>query len=395
MGSIAQEKLTQAAALLPEFDLDCWLLLGRETGELCDPSLPLILDTAVTWQSAILVHASGERIAIVGRFDVHNVELSGGWTRVIGYDEDLAGFLRTELERLTPRSIGLNYSRDNHTSDGLTLGMYLSLQDWLKDTPYANRLVSADKFASALRGRKSPGEQARIQKAITATVALFGEVPSMLREGRTEQELQALLHERVDRLGAGTSWEREYCPIVNFGPDSAIGHATPGDLKLRPGQVVHLDFGLRLDGYSSDLQRLWYVARPGEQDAPTEIQRAFATVTEAITAAAEFLRPGRLGAEVDAVARRVITDGGYPEFKHALGHQVGRTCHDGAALLGPRWPRYGSTVEQPLSEGEVFTLELGVMTSAGIVSLEEMVVITAEGCRFLTEPQRTLPVIHW
>jgi Xaa-Pro aminopeptidase len=100
------------------------------------------------------------------------------------------------------------------------------------------------------------------------------------------------------------------------------------------------------------------------------------------------------GAEADAIARKVVTDAGYPEFKHALGHQVGRTCHDGGGLLGPRWPRYGTSVEQPVSVGEIYTLELGVMTSAGIVSLEEMVVVTESGCRFLTEPQRTLPFLR-
>ncbi|HWI66574.1 MAG TPA: Xaa-Pro peptidase family protein [Symbiobacteriaceae bacterium] len=390
---ITQQKLDQAVALLPQFGLDCWLLLGRETGELCDPSLPLILETTVTWQSAFLVDRGGERIAIVGRYDVHNVEASGGWTRVIGYDEDLGAPLRAELERLAPQSIGLNYSQDNHTSDGLTFGMYLSLLDWLKGTPYAGRLVSADLFASAVRARKTEGELARIRAAVEATVAIFDDVPGVLKPGMTEQELQAALHQRVDGLKAATSWEREYCPIVNFGPDSSVGHAGPSAIGLEPGHVVHLDFGVKLNGYCADLQRCWYVAPAGQTAVPAEVQRAFETVKGAILAAAAFLRPGVTGAAADEVARRFVTDAGYPEFKHALGHQVGRTCHDGATLLGPRWPRYGSTVEQPVQEGEVYTLELGVMTGAGIVSLEEMVVVTATGCRFLSDPQSELLVV--
>jgi len=390
---IQHEKIRQAAGLLAEFDLDCWLLLGRETGELCDPSLPLILETAVTWQSAFLIDRSGEALAIVGRYDVQNVEQSGGFTRVIGYDEDLGAPLVNELSRLAPRKIGLNYSRDNHTSDGLTMGMYLSLLDWLKGTPFADRLESADRFASALRGRKSPGELALIHQAIVATVDLFGRVPAMLSHGIAEAELQERLHEAVDRLGATTSWERQYCPIVNFGPESVMGHAGPGALALEPGHVVHLDFGVKLNGYCSDIQRCWYVPRPGEQAPPAEVLTAFEAVKGAIEAAAAYLRPGRVGADVDGVARRFITEAGFPEYKHALGHQVGRTCHDGATLLGPRWPRYGDTVEQPVAEGEVYTLELGVQTSAGIVSLEEMVVVTADGCRFLTEPQRELSIV--
>lgn len=393
MKPIQHEKLDQAVALLPQFGLDCWLLLGRETGELCDPSLPLIIDSTFTWQSAFLVNRSGERIAIVGRYDAHNVEVCGGFTRVIGYDEDIAVALQTELDRLMPRQIGLNFSKDNHTSDGLTMGMYLSLLDWLQSTPFRDRLVSADRFASALRARKSPGELARIQAAIDQTVTLYGRVPDMLKPGRTEVELQRWLHRQAAGLGAATAWEREYCPIVNFGPDSAIGHVVPGDLALGPGQVVHLDFGLKLGGYCSDLQRCWYMARPGEQAPPEEVQRAFDAVAGAIAAAADFLKPGARGAEVDAVARRFVTEAGYPEYKHALGHQVGRTCHDGATLLGPRWARYGNTVEQAVQEGEVYTLELGVMTPAGMVSLEEMVVVTADGCRFLTAPQRHLPLV--
>lgn len=387
MPDIQHEKLDQAVALLPEFNLDCWLLLVRETGELADPSLPLIFDSALTWQSALLIDRSGERVAIVGRYDVHNVETAGGFTKVIGYDQSLAEPLRAELDRLRPARIGLNYSRSNHTSDGLTLGMYLSLLDWLSGTPHGDRLVSADRFAGALRGRKTPGELARIQAAIHATVSLLEEVPSLLRLTRSERELQAALHARVDGLGAGPAWERGYCPVVNFGPESAVGHAPPGESPLKPGDLVHLDFGIRLNGYCSDLQRCWYLPRPGETAAPSEVTRAFAAVAGAIQAASSALRPGAVGAEVDAVARTYLTERGYPEYKHALGHQVGRTCHDGATLLGPRWPRYGDSVEQAVAEGEVYTLELGTMTPAGYLSLEEMVVVGPGGCRFLSPPQ--------
>ncbi|MFZ5824667.1 MAG: M24 family metallopeptidase [Bacillota bacterium] len=390
MRPIPHEKLDQAVSLLSRFDLDCWLLLGRETGELCDPSLHLILEPAVTWQSAFLITAGGERVAIVGRYDVHNIELAGGFTRVIGYDADIAVPLRAELARLQPQRIGLNFSRDNHTSDGLTLGLYLSLLDWLNGTPFRDRLVSADGFASHLRAVKSPGEVERVEGAIALAVELLGQVGGLLRRGMTEQELQRMMHDRLEQLGVGTAWDHPYCPVVNFGPDSAIGHAMPGPIPLAPGQVVHLDFGVKRHGYCSDLQRCWYLAQPGETEPPAEVRRAFDAVAGAIQAAAGYLRPGRTGADVDTVARRFLTEAGYPEFKHALGHQVGRTAHDGATLLGPRWPRYGSTVEQPVREGEVYTLELGAMTSRGIVSLEEMVVVTADGCRFLAAPQREL-----
>src|SRR5207247_5475753 len=110
-------------------------------------------------------------------------------------------------------------------------------------------------------------------------------------------------------------------------------------------------------------------------------------------AAATVLRPGLAGWEVDAIARRFVTDAGYPEYPHALGHTVGRTTHDGGTLLGPRWERYGTTSEGTVAPGQVYTLELGVPTPAGYCGVEEEVLITEHGCEFLSPPQMELRYI--
>src|SRR5205085_1335805 len=154
--------------------------------------------------------------------------------------------------------------------------------------------------------------------------------------------------------------------------------------------LVHMDLGVRLDGYSSDLQRMWYIRRPGETAPPENVRRALATVVRALEAGAAALRPGAVGHAVDAAARRVVVDAGYPEFKHGLGHGLGRAVHDGGTLLGPRWPCYGRNVEGVVEPGNVFTLELGVATEAGFLGIEEDVVVTGDGCRFLSSFQRDL-----
>jgi Xaa-Pro aminopeptidase len=124
-------------------------------------------------------------------------------------------------------------------------------------------------------------------------------------------------------------------------------------------------------------------------DVPQEVAHAFDTVRDAIARASEALRPGRTGAEIDAVARRFVSERGYPEFMHALGHQLGRAAHDGGTLLGPRWERYGASVDGYIEAGNVFTLELHVPTASyGQVSLEEDVLVTETGCEFLSTPQR-------
>jgi Xaa-Pro aminopeptidase len=156
---------------------------------------------------------------------------------------------------------------------------------------------------------------------------------------------------------------------------------------IERGQVVHLDFGVRKDGYCSDLQRLWYLRKPGQRKAPAGVRRAFAAVRAALAAGAQALKPGAIGWQVDEAARRTIVAAGYPEYKHALGHQLGRAAHDGSTLLGPRWERYGDTPLGVVEQGNVFTLELGVQVEQGYIGLEEDVLVTEHGCEMLSAPQ--------
>ena len=126
------------------------------------------------------------------------------------------------------------------------------------------------------------------------------------------------------------------CPAVNAGPDSPVGHGAPTDIKLERGQLLHFDFGVRQDDYCSDIQRMVYLLADGETAPPEPVRRGFATVLRSVRAAVAAMRPGVPAIEVDAAARRVVTDAGYPEYKYATGHHLGRAAHDGGGVLGPR-----------------------------------------------------------
>ena len=219
--------------------------------------------------------------------------------------------------------------------------------------------------------------------AVTEEVVAL--LTAQIRVGVSERQLADIVHGEFRRRGLEPAWGWDSCPIVNVGPGSEPGHVSPrDDLRVGPGHLVHVDLGVRLDGFCSDLQRMWYVRRAGEAAPPEDVRRAFDTVVRAIEAGAEALRPGVPGHEVDAAARRLVTAAGYPEFKHGLGHGLGRAVHDGGTLLGPRWPCYGTTTERAVEAGNVFTLELGVPTAAGFIGLEEDVLVTAQGCVFLS-----------
>ena len=389
--ALAREKLDQAVDILGEQDVDLWLTLVRETLLTSDPCLDLIGGAYCAWTGAFLVSARGERSAIVGRFDASSVEQLGTYDEVVGYDESIRPALREAIERIDPRTIAVNYSESDSAADGLTHGLWLVLRDTLAGTPYADRLTSSEQIVSARRGRKSTEEVARIRAAASETEEILAGVTRSLRPGLRESEIAELVHDEVARRGLGYAWGRDHCPAVNAGPEKEVGHSAPGALQTKPGELLHVDFGVRRDEYCSDLQRVWYLLGEGEAEAPPDVMHAWTSLWAALDAGAAALRPGAVGWEVDAAARETLVAAGYPEPMYSLGHQLGRSAHDGGTVLGPRWDRYGSSPFGVVEGGNVFTLEYGApVPGRGYIGLEEDVVVTADGIEWLSTPQREL-----
>jgi Xaa-Pro aminopeptidase len=386
--AIVSEKTEQAVDILNEKGIDLWLTFVRETTQVRDPMLDPLLGLDLTWLSALLIHRSGERIAIVGRYDRDNVENLGAYNRVIAYDQSIKPSLMETIQTLDPQQIAINYSDDDPASDGLTHGLFRRLSHMLANTPYASRLVSAESVIVAVRGRKTQTEIELIQAAIDRTEDAIDSLTQILRPGMTDLEIADFLHDFLKQNGYGSSWAWDACPVVTVGPESSFGHGMPSGLKTERGNLVHIDFGISRHGFVSDLQRTWYLPEPGEAQIPPDVQDAWAAVTAALEAGRNALKPGAKGWEVDAAARETLIAAGYPEFMHAYGHQVGRTAHDGATVLGPKWDRYGTSIEGDVEVGNVFAIELGVKVEGrGYVSREENVVIEDEGAVYLSTPQ--------
>lgn len=391
--TLTREKLDQAGRLVRNAGVDAWMLFDRETADGGDPALPLVLDGGLTWDSALIVTREGRTIAIVGNFDAPPLEASGDWDEVIPYVQGIRGPLLEVLNRVCGEDpkVAVNYSLNDSKADGLSHGMYLKLCEMLRGTSLEGCLESAEPIVMALRARKSPEEVRRIRSAIKAGDDIFALIGEFARIGRTELEVFDYVQSVIDSKGYGYGWDRAGNPIVNSGPDSMIGHGKPSaSITIEEGHVFHIDLGVILSGYSSDIQRCWYVG----SEVPPDVQNAAAVVNQCITNAAAALKPGVQGWEVDAIARKTLTDAGYEEYMHALGHQVGRVAHDGGAIIGPRWERYGATPTMPVHEGEVYTLELGVVLAGrGYLGIEEIVQVTKDGCEFLSERQMQIPCL--
>lgn len=391
MTSLIPEKIAQAVGILNEFDVDCWLTFTRETAINGDPTLPFLVDGDLTWHSALIITKSGAACAIVGQYDRKAVEDLGAYTDVIGYVEGITRPLQDYLRSLRPAKIAVNFSPESEVCDGLTHGMYLTLCGMLAEIGMEQNLVQADSIIGALRQRKSPAELGSIRKAIAETEKIFAEVAPFIRPGRTEREIAAFMKERANERKIPFAWDEKVCPAVFTGPDTAAAHYAPTDRKVEEGHILNMDFGLKVGGYCSDLQRTFYVPVRGERSAPDAVLRGFETIVRAIASAREAMRPGVNGLLIDAIARAIVTQAGYAEFPHGLGHQVGRFAHDGTALLGPAWEKYGKKPFVPLEEGMVFTIEPRLaVPGRGIATVEEMVVVRGGGAEFLSTPQTSL-----
>jgi Xaa-Pro aminopeptidase len=388
MSTLVQEKVKQAIGILNEKNIDCWLTFVRETPASGDPVLPLIYGHNLTWQSALILTLAGESYAILGTFEAETARRTGAYTTVIPYHNSIRRSLLHTLERIDPGKIAINYSKNDVLADGLGHGLYQLLVDYFVDTPWEQRLISAEELIRALRGRKTPNEIKRIRAAIDTTEKIYARVLDYAQVGMTEAQVSDFMHAQLQEFGVQPAWDYMNCPTVNAGPESPVGHVGPGDIQIERGHLMHLDFGVLQDEYCSDIQRVVYFLGPQESSPPEPVLHGFNTVVRAIQAAVTAMKPGILGKEVDTIARQIVTGAGYEEFKYATGHQLGRLAHDGAGILGPEWERYGDTPNFPLEAGQVYTVEPGLMVPGyGYVGLEEDVLVNESGAEFLSDPQ--------
>jgi len=386
---IISEKHEKLPQIMKNAGIDCWMIFARETSTTPDSSMQFVAGSDVVLPSAFIFSLqtddSLKKFALVANFDSIAEREKGIWDVVIGYEKGITSHLQSIMSEISPKKIGLNYSTQDYSSDGLTHGMFLKLSDLIPS--YAQKFISAGKIVNAIRSIKSKTEVDLIRKACEITMKINQSMTKKLKIGQNELEIQKMFHEEVRKRGLGFSWQQIGNPAVDFSPKE-FGHVLPQPTNIiKKDCTLHNDFGILYHGYGSDLQRMWYFGKKGE--VPDELRHALETIITGIQLGVDAIKPGIQGFEIDKLVREYQISRGYKEFMHGLGHQVGIMAHDGGGGMFPAWERYGQLPFMKLEVGQVFTIEPSLSTrNYGWVALEEMVVITEEGCEFLVPPAK-------
>jgi Xaa-Pro aminopeptidase len=295
--------------------------------------------------------------------------------------------------------IAVNSSTGNAQADGLSYTQRMNLEERL-GTSLSKRLVSSDELIYEWLSIKLPAEVEIMTKAAELTAAWQLEAYEMIEPGvTTDAEVAAFLDAKMEEYGVGEAWNPTQNPNVNSGPDRGHSHAT--DKVIMPGDVIQTDFGIKLyDRWVSDIQRFAYVLKEGETEAPEDIQFYWESAKAGNRAAFNAMKPGVKGVEVDAAQRALMNENNSLYVPWSTGHPVGYVAHDtGPNLGGSQSPSIRPAAQKELKEGMVFAFD-GFHawnltdSTAKTISVEEMVVITETGARFLVAPQEELVLVE-
>ncbi len=265
-----------------------------------------------------------------------------------------------------PRAVGL--------ADRMWALMVLRLRAALPDA----RQELASAALSPLRSVKSGAEIAALREAGQAIDRVHERVPHWLRAGRTEEQVAADISDAI--LAEGHS--RVDFAIVASGPNAASPHHAAGDRVLREGDAVVVDIGGTMpSGYCSDCTRTYVIGEP-----PDGFPDYYQVLKDAQAAACDAVRPGVSAESIDAAAREPIAAAGYGAyFVHRTGHGIGLETHEDPYIVAGN--------AEPLLPGHAFSIEPGIYPGSQGARIEDIVVVTQDGCERLNTVTRELVVV--
>jgi len=256
---------------------------------------------------------------------------------------------------------------------GVEEATMFTFYDHLRQAAPGFEFVSADAVTIACRGVKSAHELELMRLACEATCDVYRAVFASLKEGISQGDISKLVDAGFAKMGLMGD------ALVLTGASAALPHGTVKPQSLHEGDVILVDGGCKVEGYSSDVTRTGIYGKPSEK-----IQRTYEIVRKAQDTALDAARKGRFSGSVDDAARGVITSAGYgPDYKfftHRLGHGIGLDGHEHPYLV-----RHSKTTLVP---GMTFSNEPGVYIPGEFgLRCEDLMAITESDPAQLLTPQ--------
>jgi Xaa-Pro aminopeptidase len=265
-------------------------------------------------------------------------------------------------------------------SDTLWASHLLALQAALPQSVFG----LASRVLRELRMVKDADEIDLLRQAARAADRVVEAIAAGPLVGRAEEDVAREVRERL--LDEGH--EAAAFAIVGSGPNSASPHHGASDRRIRAGEPIVLDIGGTRGGYGSDITRtLWVTGGDPALGPDEEYRRLFGLVREANAAATAAVRPGVPAEEIDRVARRIITEGGYGEFfTHRTGHGIGLEAHEEPYLVAGN--------REALQVGHAFSVEPGIYLDGRYgARIEDIVICGQDGADVLNRLSRDLWVV--
>jgi len=257
------------------------------------------------------------------------------------------------------KHVGFN---ENHWS----VVRYHQLQ---KVCPKSIKLVESNTLVESLREIKEPGEVEMIRKGLVIHQQALKYIKRYIKPNNTEKEV----YDRLDGFVRSKNVGFSFSPIIASGPNSSFPHANVTTRKIRNNEPVLVDMGVDLNGYKTDLTRMFFLGKISNL-----IKEITAHVYEAQQRAIATISDGINIAEVDLKARKYLESKKLAKyFGHSLGHGVGLEIHES--------PRLYHTINRPLKSGMVVTVEPAVyLPNRFGIRLEEMVLVKKKGCEVIS-----------
>src|ERR1041385_6473438 len=253
------------------------------------------------------------------------------------------------------------------------------IYDGLRQELPSTQFTSATPVTAGCRMIKSPAEIALMQQANDITLAAIGTTVAALKEGMTNGDVSRRVAQETQKLGGASDGA-----LVIFGKYTAFPHGSIQPQKLKDGDVVLIDAGCQVDGYTSDITRTTVFGKP-----TAKMRQIWELEKKAQSAAFAAAQIGAPCEAVDAAARKVITDAGFgPDYKvpglpHRTGHGIG--------LDGHEWTNFVRGNKTKIAPGMCFSDEPTIVIYGEFgIRLEDCLHITESGPKFFTPQAKSL-----